>query len=84
LRGSGEKRPSFQARKEDRAERKADKLLREMVERGERATKKDTLFRDNTKSLREAQSLLDLGISKKQSSDWQKLEPLAERHRRGG
>ena len=59
-----------------RAERRAGELLTEMAQRGERATSKDTLSRGRTVLPREAPKLSDLGVTKTQSSRWQRLAAL--------
>jgi hypothetical protein len=60
-----------------RAEIKAGELLREMADNGDRAKSKDTLSPGRTKQPRETpKKLADLGITKDQSSRWQKLAAL--------
>ena len=59
-----------------RAERRAGELLRDMAERNERASSKDTLARGRKLQPREAPKLSDLGINKTQSSRWQRLAAL--------
>jgi N6-adenosine-specific RNA methylase IME4 len=59
-----------------RAERRAGELLREMAERGERAASTDTLARGSTVQPRGVPKLADLGITKTQSSRWQKLAAI--------
>jgi hypothetical protein len=60
-----------------RAERRAGELLAEMKAKGERAVSKDTLSRGSTMQPRELPKLADLGISKIQSSRWQKLAEMS-------
>ena len=56
-----------------RAERRAGELLREMAERGERTKGGGSLS-----SRKGTQQLVDLGVDKKQSHQWQKLAELSE------
>ncbi len=49
-----------------------------MKETGERASPKDTLARGNTVIPREAPSLTDIGVTKVQSSRWQKLAAMPD------
>lgn len=64
-----------------RAEIRAGELLDEMKVRGERAVSKDTLARGRTSQPRAAPKLADLGVSKTQSSRWQRLAKLAPKDR---
>jgi N6-adenosine-specific RNA methylase IME4 len=59
-----------------RAERRAGELLAEMKERGERRQSKDTLARGRNAQPRDVPKLSDLGVSKTQSSRWQRLAAL--------
>jgi N6-adenosine-specific RNA methylase IME4 len=56
-----------------RAERRAGELLREMADNGERAVRK------NMKSQRTTSKLADIGVTKSQSSRWQKLADKSEK-----
>jgi hypothetical protein len=56
-----------------RAERRAGELLIEMAERKERLASKDTLARGRSVPPREVSTLSDLGVTKTQSSRWQRL-----------
>jgi hypothetical protein len=64
-----------------RAERKAGKLLGEMIERGERETRGGNRGNQYTAKSHDVTlpDLDDLGISRKQSSDWQKLAEIPQR-----
>lgn len=57
-----------------RAERRAGQLLKEMKDAGQRQKPGDTRPDSNP----ELPSLADMGISKKQSSDWQKMAEIPE------
>jgi len=59
-----------------RAERRVGELLREMRERGERMSSKDTLARGSSVQPRELPTLEDLGVSKTQSSRWQEFAAM--------
>ena len=59
-----------------RAERRAGELLREMAEKGERATPGDNQHGGSRPAQPPAPTLDDLGITKTQSSRWQKLATL--------
>src|SRR5262249_23112835 len=59
-----------------RAERRCGELLIEMAKRRERLASKDALARGRKLQPREAPKLADLGISKTQSSRWQRLAAL--------
>jgi N6-adenosine-specific RNA methylase IME4 len=61
-----------------RAERRAGQLLDEMKRRGQRASSKDTLSRGSKRRPREVPKLADLGVSKTQSSRWQRLAAMDE------
>lgn len=60
-----------------RAQIRGGELLIEMAKRGERASSKDTLARGRTRLPRETPKLADLGVSKTESSRWQRLAMLA-------
>jgi len=64
-----------------RAEIRAGELLAEMKLSGARVSSKDTLSRGSAVAPREAATLSDLGVTKKQSSRWQKLAGLTEDQR---
>ena len=61
-----------------RAERRAGQLLRELKENGSRKKPGDERPNKKGDSNPELPSLADFGISKKQSSDWQKLADVSD------
>ena len=61
-----------------RAERKAGELLIAMAASGERRTRDDGRSEQVSEGATPAPSLMDLGISRDQSSDWQAIASLSE------
>lgn len=65
-----------------RAEIKAGELLAEMKQRGERQSEKQNLKRGPKSQPATSVKLSDLGITKDQSSRWQKLAALPKENER--